>query len=215
MNAGYLMNDISDYQAGFDANKYARTGRKAIMIKAVEGTSWAAGGVNHRQRALAAHAAGLKVVHYAFIRPMPGTSQAIMLLSTVKTCWEDGDVLCADVEDQTLHEQAAAKIVGDWCATLKAHGHEHPIGYSGRAYLEERPKLVTSGTIKGWITADYGTLRGASPIDKAACRPRPCFGRQFTDGEIGPQPHTCGGITGPVDCTMLTQEGFEWICEHK
>lgn len=212
-----LMCDISDYQFAYSARRYARTGRGAIMIKACEHVS-SAGALTHEQRARDSHDHGVRVVHYAFIRAGSGTAQGEYLVERVSRCWVAGDVLCADIEDTSLSEDACTIILREWREALQKHGHTEPIGYSGRAYLTERhlgPHMP-----HGWIVAEYanrwaqiGEAQHPSRADIDAAGGL-CLGRQFTNGTDGPNPHTCAGITGPVDCTWLTDQGVARILKH-
>lgn len=204
-----LVCDVSDYQQVYDPVRYRRAGRRAIMIKGCEGGSHA-GGLLHAHRARASHAEGLRVLTYAFLRPLSGAVQARTLLEVVANSgWRQGDLLVADIEDVTMSAHDAMTILIEWRDVLGKNGHISPAGYSGRAYLNERKGLAD--VLGGWIVAEYGTWKHASPLDIRACGRSRCLGRQFTDGVLGPKPHTVAGVSGAVDCSYLTKTGARLI----
>lgn len=205
-----LMNDISDYQTIFDPFRYKRAGHKVIMIKAVEGNGHP-GAMLHQARAKAAHAAGLRVVHYGFLRELNGLEQARALLDAChgsSEVWRQGDVLCADVEDENFNTNTAITITREWAEELRRNRHPEPVGYSGRSYLTERAGLAKT-IPHGWIIADYGIFKAPNLGDYRACKGSVCLGRQFTDGQLGPNPHMASGISGAVDCSWLTKAGMQ------
>ena len=197
-----LMCDISDWQAGFDAYAYRRSGRVAIMIKACEGRGFA-GASHHAQRAIEAHGAGLRVVHYAFLDASPGADQAAVLRQAVEPVWRPGDRLCADVE-----VQGAPGALGAWRAALEASGHSGLLLYTYRGFTGS---WMGAAKGMGLILADYGWSQLPSLLDRLAAHGLPLAGRQFTDGVSGADPHMAAGISGPVDCTRLTSWGRRLI----
>jgi hypothetical protein len=204
------MCDISDYQTQYSAIAYRRAGRRAIMIKACEDCTLD-GAWNHRSRVRQSHVEGLHVVHYAYLHPSSGEQQGLYLCDRVECVWKDGDVLCADIEMPSMDERVCAEVLDGWLAALRSRGHEEPIGYSGEAFLNERK--LGPAIPHGWIVANYGKIREATARQRDAAGGL-VLGRQFTDGEAGAGPHTCAGISGPVDCTLLTEAGEERILRH-
>lgn len=213
-----LMNDYSDYQDSVSARAQRRAGRRIVMIKAAEGIG-KGGAIMYRSRVQAAHAEGLRVIHYHYLHwDVLGHSQARFLLDTIAGLFKPGDRLCADIEAPLPgNEQgslgASVHTSAGWAAELHRHGHTGLVGYASRGWPQLRA-LTQSGWFSGWLIAEYGTLRRPTPIDYAAVgRHAVIFGRQFTDGTAGPGPHTGPGISGPCDCSWLTTAGCEFIIQ--
>lgn len=224
--AARYMRDISDYQLGFEAQRVRRAGSLVIMIKRAEGCS-TIGAAHGQERARAARHVGMRVIDYQLLLagPHTGKAQALFLLDQIGADFRPGDRLLADIEDASGFADAthAEQTLAEWKDTLHAHGHTSPIGYTNRAY----PYLNAIACLfanTGWVIADYGILRRPNPLDGRAINWRkpapdgklrvPLLGRQFTDGQHGAQPHTCPGITGPVDCTWLTDNGIRTILQR-
>lgn len=211
-----FMRDVSDYQSGVSPEQVRRAGSRALMIKACQdvGTGQAEGAGLYGYRADRAHAHDLRVLHYAYMGGSPGPDQALTLLRAIEGHWRPGDRLVADIEIMFAGGAAeAGAILSGWASTLHEHGHTSPLGYTFRAYpyLRRIARLLPSG----WIIADYGTMRRPNVLDHLAVSGSVLLGRQFTDGQAGAQPHTCPGITGPVDCSWLTNAGVETILQRR
>lgn len=204
MNHESLICDISDWQSAFDARAYRRAGRAAIMIKASEGTGYA-GASRHAERAAAAHAAGLRVLHYAFLEGGDGAAQAAALLAATERVWRPGDRLVADVE-----VGSAVGAVEGWARACRAAGHTGLLLYTYRGFCGSWLRAAAPH-FAGAIIADYGRRQLPTLRDRVAARPLRLVGRQFTDGTEGARPHRCAGIAGPVDCTRLTTWGRRLI----
>lgn len=195
-----LVCDISDYQSSFDARRYRREGHVAIMLKAAEGLS-DAGASTYAQRAQAAHAEGLRVLHYHYLSGEGGKAQGAFLEERTRPYWQPGDRLVADVE-----VDAAAGALGSWAAILHRLGHTGLLGYTYRAFGPV-PELRRT-PLAGWIVADYDGRQRVSVLDRLAFRGAAVLGKQFTDGVNGARPHVAAGISGPVDCTRYTRKGL-------
>jgi GH25 family lysozyme M1 (1,4-beta-N-acetylmuramidase) len=207
-----FVRDVSDYQSQVSPEQVRRAGSRALMIKACQdtGTGQAEGAELYAYRADRAHAHNLQVLHYAYLGASPGIRQAEVLLDAVEKHFHPGDRLVADIEITFAGGAGTAcMILEGWRDELRRHGHTMPIGYTDRAY----PYLRAIAPIlpAGWLIADYGTLRRPNLLDFLAVRGSILLGRQFTDGQHGAQPHTCPGITGPVDCSWLTRAGVKGI----
>lgn len=206
-NHASLMCDISDWQGGFDARAYARAGRVAVMIKAAEGTG-AGGASRYAERVQAAHAAGLRVVHYQLLHAEDGRAQAEYLHGQSAQLFRRGDRLLADIEEPELPSARAVEISAAWLTQLEARGHTGLLAYLCASYGARRQ--LARLRFAGFIIADYGTWQLPNALDRMELGRR-CLGRQFTDGVNGARPHTAAGITGPVDCTRLTSAGRRLI----
>lgn len=201
-----LMADISDYQSSFDARAYRRAGHRIIMIKAAEGLS-AAGALLHSRRCREAHDEGLIVVHYHYLHGHDGEGR--FLAERVSGVWKSDDALCADVEIASV----SAGAVQQWEGQLRARAFPRIFGYSGRSFLTERQAMART-LLKGWVIADYGTLKAPNIGDRLACGGTPCLGRQFTDGLYGSGPHGMSGI-GRCDITWLTRKGMRLLLPER
>jgi Glycosyl hydrolases family 25 len=207
-----LVRDVSDYQATVSPDRVFRAGSRALMVKACEGLS-TAGAQHHRERSDAAHRLGLRVLHYGFLHDESGTEQALQLLAAVEHCWAPGDRLVADIEVLFAGGAGSARANLDgWRDTLHRAGHRSPLGYTYRGYPYLRQ--IKGALQSGWIIADYGTWQRPNVLDRLAIAGVPLLGRQFTDGTTGAQPRNCPGISGPVDCTRLTNAGVKTILQR-
>lgn len=210
-----LVRDVSDYQQGVSPEQVRRAGSRALMVKACQDveTGAAAGTGSYAYRVDRAHAHDLRVLHYAYMGATAGAAQAHTLLHAIEGHWRPGDRLVADIEiTYNGGDGEAAAVLLGWREELRKAGHTSPLGYTYKAYpyLSKIAALLASG----WILADYGKVRRPLGWVGLPAKGVPLLGRQFTDGQDGAEPHTCPGITGPVDCTWLTDAGVAMILQR-
>lgn len=213
------MRDVSDYQVAVDPARVRREGSLAIMIKAAEGLTNAPGVENgalrHDERSRRSHDVGMRVVHYHLLHAESGLEQARVLLHAIDNDWRAGDRLLADVENASGFSdgEEAKTVVGEWREELRKNRHTSPLGYTNRAwqFIDDVVEELTSG----WLIADYGFTRRPTILDHLAVGRVPLLGRQFTNGLVGARPRTCNGISGPVDCTWLTDAGVQTILQRQ
>jgi len=209
-----LMADISDYQESYIARRYKRAGRRAIMIKAGDGLS-AAGCAHHGARADASHDVGLVVVHYLMAVYHDPPDQCIRnLLERIRPHWHTGDKMLIDVEDYSgPAEHARPWVLG---AQAELHRQKAPAAaaYSNEAYLAEGgPSLAA--TAPWWLVAAYDGRRFAGGgMPKIPGGHSQLLGKQYTDGQVGAEPHIQPGI-GPCDNSILTSTGLAYLTGSK
>jgi GH25 family lysozyme M1 (1,4-beta-N-acetylmuramidase) len=202
-----FMADVSDYQTSVDMQRYRRAGRTAIMIKAGQGLGF--GGASlYRQRVLAAHAVGLRVIHYWYVEPdVPAGLTILSLASQLDSRFHAGDRICWDVE--TGDPAAAARWLAEAQSRLRERLGQAGIAYTYADYLARGGRALAA-TSRWWIIADYESrLLG---VQSALRLPAgQLLGQQFTDGTIGGPPRSVPGVRGPCDDTILTSRGYRWL----
>lgn len=203
-----LFADLSDYQARFDAASYRRAGHRFIAIKAGEGAESNAqvGCGRYVERVNASHAFRVKVGHYWFVHPGDHAPQTVAELIVARTepHYHVGDRTIIDVETGDPRESV------EWCHSLahelRAEGRKAVVGYTFADYLLEAPELAECFDAL-WV-ADYdGTVLRKLP--KVPGR-KLIIAKQYTDGEVGSQPHRFAGI-GPCDGSAVTVRGAQWL----
>lgn len=210
---GRLFSDISDYQSEFNAARYARSGRRVVMVKHGEGEG-NAGGDLAAQRIAQAHHVGLRVIHYlmALYRDPPDVCMR-NFCERVKPTWRPGDKMELDIEAYSGPPDRAAEWVHEAQRFLEldaAAPRRMAMGYTGEAYLiEAGPRLWN--LVDWWHIATYdGLLLGrGEPRLPRGCKAK-LLGKQYTDGILGAYPHSSPGI-GPCDDSILTRGGVEHL----
>lgn len=205
-----LYADISDYQPGFDARAYARSGRKLVMIKAGEAMS-AAGAARWATRTNDAHAAGLHVIHYLFAQlGTPAPASLAAYCARIRPEWDRGDHMLIDVEQASGPASAAAR----WLAAAQRYlvDEQHApraSAYTDEAYAAEGGKQLLEQA-DWWVIAAYdGRLLGVrgTPVLPGKAR---LLAKQYTDGQTGAAPHVTPGI-GACDSNILTRAGAKHL----
>lgn len=202
-----LMADISDYQATVDLRAYRRAGRRLIMIKAADHDT-PAGAIRYPTRAHEAHRLGLHVIHYIMAQfATPAAATVDYAVRRILPLWRHGDQILIDVEDYSGPPQQATP----WLKAAQTRLHDHhkapkALAYTNEAYLAAAGAELADEA-PDWIIAAYdGLLLGrGTPILPHRTHAQ-LLGKQYTDGQIGAQPHIAPGI-GPCDNTILTCTG--------
>lgn len=201
-----LMADISDYQITYNAQRYARAGRRAIMLKAADANT-PNGAEHYPARADASHALNLIVVHYVIVRfDVSPLATIDFYLDRIRPHWRKGDRMLIDVEEYSGHP---AKSPG-WVETAQLHlAHcraPRAWGYTNESYMQEAGRQLAN-TAPFWLIAAYdGMLLGPGTPKLPRFSKTQLAGKQYTDGLLGAQPHVAPGI-GSCDDTILTAAG--------
>jgi lysozyme len=173
---------------------YAQQGQHVLVgLKASEGETFV--DKTHATRSENAHGAGVWVLHYHFGHPESSpTEQAQFFWSQIHGHFAARDFACLDIETGSPNAATA-----NWCKTFISHfyavsGHSS-IVYASESYLRSlRANGLRWPGERAWIAA-YGprkpSIAGVST-----------WAWQFTDGQIGPNPHSCAGI-GNCDISEL------------
>lgn len=200
--SNHHMADVSDAQATFNAAAYRAAGHRVVALKATEGLGFEAHG--YAARVLAAHRAGLHVIHYHFAHPDhhdAGGDEARELLRVAQPHWRRGDRLSLDLEvDPHRTTGALLDYVGDFLAVWQRAGHHYPWLYTFTSYLDDRLAGQTPDGWRLWL-ADF---RKMSRLEKWR---RHVWAHQFTDGLVGPEPHAMAGI-GRVDVSWVSRRAY-------
>lgn len=204
-----LFADISDYQLTFDAQAYARAGRRLVMIKQGDGAGPGGSGQSP-ERCAKAHRSGLHVIHYLMARYDESPSATIdAYFERIRPCWHKGDRMLIDIE-------AYSGPVADSYAWLKvaqvhvtSRGAPRAIVYTNESYLAEGGQLLAE-LADWWHIAAYDGRRLArgTPVIPGRTKAQ-LFAKQYTNGQEGAQPYLAPGI-GACDNSILTCAGARY-----
>lgn len=197
MRSFRLFADISSNNAGFDAAAYRRAGHRLVAIKASEGEGYI--NPDHALWSRAAHANGLRVLHYHFCQPpVEGghSSEAAHFWRVVKPTWEKGDLMAFDLEVTNDRGWESLRLyVGHQITQLvRISGHRARL-YASESFLRS---LAPIGLVPGglcWVAK-------WSPGDPSLPRGLRTWAKQYTDGREGPKPHAFAGV-GRCDGSVL------------
>jgi GH25 family lysozyme M1 (1,4-beta-N-acetylmuramidase) len=208
MDPRQLFADISSNNPGFHGHAYKSAGHRVIAIKATEGVTFTS--PPYAAWAHAAHAAGLAVVHYHFARPELGQprQQAQHFWATVKAHYLRGrDRLVADVETGSPSEAVAwlREYEAELATLAGTEPHDQLIGYTFKSYYEAAALELHS---RAWWIAAWGPLMD---LRGDLGRHQYLWAQQFTDGQVGPEPHAFAGIAGICDGSLINKRSLDLI----
>lgn len=183
------MADVYEGNTPIDIAQYFYKGRSIIALKATEGQTHV--DVRHARRSRESHAAGGTVMHYHYARPDLGNSptlEADLFIKAVRPVWVPGDYLMCDIESNKRPVE-----VGDvpWLEKFAERCHSTfgatPVTYANQSTFQgPLRKLRIPG--RRCMVALWGP---GNPTLPPGLRE---WAKQFTDGAVGPQPHTAPGI---------------------
>lgn len=189
MQPNRFMADISSNNSHFDARAYAEAGHIAVAIKATEGRWFI--DPDHRAWCMYAHSEHLAVVHYHFARPDHNygpVDEANWFADTVRANWSGRDYVVLDLERATpqgwSHDPAYSR---DFDHQMQVRGFHDLILYASRSVLDQSDQWLEGQDRAVW-DADWSTYPTTHPGGY-----RVAF-RQYTDGHLGPEPHSYAGI---------------------
>lgn len=181
--------DVSAYQPNVNMREYADAGHLLIAIKASEGLSY----VNpyHRGQALAAGLEHVAVVHYHFARPDLGTqpdAEADHFLGVCGSLLGPYDYVVVDVERATpqgwQHDPAWSRAFDQ---RVRNFSRFKCIIYASRSVLQASDQWLAGAPLRVWDAA-YSTEPDYAPQGYTVAF------RQYTDGVVGPEPHSFAGV---------------------
>ena len=184
-----LFADISSNNNTFNARAYRNSGHVLVAIKASEGLHY----VNPYHRAWSLHAGlnWVSVVHYHFARPDLGNSpeaEAYHFLSAVGGLAGWWDYLAVDVERATPSGwRADQEWTREFDALIQLRSRFNTILYANRDTLMGGNSWLVNPRKRVW-DADYSNSPDFAPHGYE------CVFRQFTDGIVGPEPHSLDGV---------------------
>lgn len=196
--------DISNNNTGhMNFEAYKKDGQHVLLgHKATEGTNFV--DKFHRERCLRAHVAGCWVLHYHFARMgSSAASQARFFWSQIKPFMEAKDFACLDFEQASLMGntvRAGAQWIVEFDHEFKRVSGHSLIGYCGESLLKDLIRAGASVAGDRWWIAAYGNNKPSIGGIKT-------WAWQFTDGDIGPQPHSFRGI-GQSDGSILNRATY-------
>lgn len=180
----------------YDPVAYRQAGHVIIALKASEGTGFA--DPDHRRWALASGLHGIAVMHYHFGRPdlSPGQDEADWFLDATNGLLGPHDYVVYD------GERARSGAFGLDPAHCRAFDERiqqrtryHTILYASASQLGGAGDALIGPNKRDW-DANY-----SSGSDTAAPG-HTCVLRQFTDGVLGPDPHSLPGV-GQADINIM------------
>lgn len=203
-----LFADISNNNAGFNAETYRKSGHVLIAIKATEGIHFV--DPDHRGWCLQAGGKHIAVVHYHFARPdlnLDAQAEARHFLSVALPLTGGRDYLVVDIERATpqgwSHDPAWTR---EFDLYVRKHSRFFPIVYASRSVLQQSDQWLTGNPKRVW-DADWSTDHDFAPDGYN------CVMRQFTDGVFGPEPHSLPGIEGICDVNRMSPWFFRAVAK--
>lgn len=197
--------DLSEANDVFDASAYRSAGRRLVALKASEGADRPDG--RYGERLKRARTAGLRVLHYHFLRPdlhKYPHDEIMFFVSTLHGRLMDTDFVFLDLEVRGSRDWWEVAHYGRQAWQQLAHLTGHKPGmYSYSSFFFS---LGAAAHIKGcryWV-ADYG------PHPQTPSWLGRPWAWQYTDGRAGPMPHECQGI-GRCDMSLLNRRTARWI----
>lgn len=189
--ANRYFSDVSSNNGSFSAPQYASAGHTIVAIKATEGTGYT--NPFYREWVHDAHEHGLAVIHYHFALPQDGdpSAEAEHFISTVRPEFKrPGDYLAFDVEQGTITQ--AKDWIGPAYEFVRSQGY-HPWLYTFLSFYEQG---LTIPSHEYWLAA-WGNER------PSVRRGHNLLAWQYTDGQVGPEPHAFAGIPKVADGDLL------------
>jgi lysozyme len=172
--------------------EYKKVGQHVLVgLKATEGESFI--DKTHASRSEGAHSAGVHVLHYHFGHPNKSAKeQAQFFWGQIKGHFAKRDFACIDIEvSDGMPNAAIASWVRGFAGEFKRVSTHSLIAYSSESFAHS---IGNCGITRWWVAAYGGP--GVPPAGASQ------WAHQFTDGSIGPQPHSCAGI-GNCDVSQL------------
>jgi len=189
--------DIDYPYDNYNAAAYRSAGHTRIIMKATQGNGWV--NPDLEKWAALSHRERLSVGFYHYAVP---SANAVLVevnhfLRYAQPLIRPGDILHLDLEEGL--DVMGAHDLGTWASEfllhLKNRTKQNPIPYMDESYYDALAGNIAVPGRQYWLAA-YG--------DRAPrVRPRDVlWGWQFTNGEVGPFPHSATGI-GRCDLSLL------------
>lgn len=192
-----LCADLSNNNSFFDPVAYRNSGHLIVALKATEGTFFSDG--KHHGWAKAAHDHKIAVIHYHFARPDRGTSgaeEAAHFLGFMHDYLGPHDYVCYDGERAA--NGAFGLDVGhcrEFDQHIQHHTTFHTLLYASASQLANAGPALVGSRKRDW-DANYSTQPDThAPGHELVLR-------QFTDGFVGPGPHSLPGC-GQCDVNLM------------
>jgi lysozyme len=192
-----LVADLSNNNSEFNAAAYRSAGHVLVALKASEGPHFA--DEKHRGWSLAAGLHHIAVMHYHFARPDLGTTgeqEADWFLHCTHGLRGPHDYVVYDGErarNGAFGLDAAHATQFD--SRIQQQTRFLTILYGSASTLAGAGDVLIGDNRRDW-DADYSTNRDTHAPGHE------CVLRQFTDGGVGPEPHSLPG-TGRCDISIM------------
>lgn len=202
-----LFADTSAYQSRVDLGEYVKHS-PLIALKATEGTDYADS--RFKARWQEAGRRGLVRVAYHFIHAQENRpkGEADHFFTTVKAAGlRRGDILCLDCEAGKPGPAQNRRWLGECIAHLDARSHHYarvrPAWlYAGNWFAENVSQQPIRDRYLWYPAYGSGDAWGFSTRPRAWSKRSLLIAHQFTDGSVGPGPHSIAGI-GNCDLNMF------------
>ena len=196
--------DLSHWDPADDYNKIKASGIVGVIYKATDDTTY--NDPTYRSQKLAAKAAGLKWGSYHFAHPGSISGQITNYLNFAQP--EPDEIFCLDWEnanDGTMSSLEAKEWIEG--VELALHRPRQCVIYSGNSAKERLGSSPHAffGARRLWL-AQYSS----TPTVQASWSTYWLW--QFTDGQVGPQPHSIPGV-GPCDINSYAGTAEQLMAE--
>lgn len=183
-----LVIDISSFQNHPDFNKIKAAGIVGVIHKATEGVGFHDKAYAANKKA--AKAAGLLWGAYHFGTGSPATQQADEFMSVAAV--GNDELLVLDYEDNRHGTQMKLPGAREFVKRVFEKTGRHPGFYSGNTIRDHLGDTVDPELGKCWLwAAHYADFPAAPKIHKTWAK---WTLWQYTDGSLGPDPHTVDGV---------------------
>ena len=190
-----LVVDLSHHNDVADFGKVKASGIAGIIHKATEGTGYIDDKYAGRKKGFLE--IGLLWGAYHFAHPGNVQSQVNHFL---KTAGVDGETLYALDWEASSSGTMDENDAEEFCRLVEEQTNRQCVIYSGNAAKEEiSGENAYLGEHRLWL-AQYGS----SPTPQQSWNDWWLW--QYSDGEVGPSPHGCPGVTGYVDTNSYEED---------
>lgn len=197
--------DISSNNTTPDMRIYHHAGHILIAIKATEGINYT--NPDHRNWCLHAGLNWVSVVHYHYARPdldNDPVAEANHFLDAALPLAGWWDYLAVDVERGRNGQFTGDPAwVREFDQQVQHRSRFATILYASRSTLELSNAWLVGDRKRVW-DADWSNTPDYAPPGYA------CAFRQFTDGTLGPEPHTLVGV-GQCDINTMSAQMFKHL----
>lgn len=203
-NINPLVVDLSHWDPAQDYNKVAKEGIIGVIYKATEGTGYT--DPTYVQQQQAAKSAGLRWGSYHFATAATLQGQIDNYLRYAAP--DPDELFCLDWEDYGSNTMTL-NHVKTWITEVEnaLHREGQCVLYSGNTAKEALENSIDKflGERRLWL-CQYGS----NPVWQKSWETYWLW--QFTDGQVGPEPHTIDGI-GPCDINSYDDDADKLIAE--
>lgn len=189
--------DISHHNTVRDLRAAAAAGIWGVIHKATQGTRYR--DPTYVQRRQAVLDAGMLWGAYHFGDNSDPIAQVSNFLDYAKPAPDT--LMCLDYEDHPSGRTMRPQQMVAFLREIERRTGQKAVLYSGNVIKENMLRL--SAADQEYVASHLLWLCQYGPQPKLPPRFTQSFLWQYTDGKVGPQPHTLAGITGEVDLNLF------------